>query len=147
MSITNDPLLTDIFEMVRVKMAAVAAITTILGSSPLRVYRNTPPGNTTYPVVIMTNTSKLIFNEDYKSVLFNIQLVIMSKSDNKTNQDILDREITTLFQDPDTCYNQDNTKIEKVNVTGGGSEFFDRINRTRMLPIFIEVLARRKTNL
>ena len=143
MSVNAEPLLTDVFQMIRVKLAANSTVTGIIGTSPLRCYRNNPPGNVSYPTIVMSLLSSFAANEDYVSIDYTIQLAIYSKSDNRSNQDILVRELMGIFSNPGTNYNQDLTKIEKINFSGGGGEIYIEDQRLRILPLTLFVKARR----
>ena len=53
----------------------------------------------------------------------------------------------SIFNDSDTIYNTNNTKIDKVFTSEIQGELWDEVNRVRNLPIILNVNLRRKTNL
>lgn len=147
MTITNDPLITDIFTMFRDKSNTVDNIKEIIGSDEcLRMYREFPQEKPKYPLITMLSLNTSSPNLDYLYRDYFIRLTIYTKSTNKSNQDVLEQELFNLFSDPDTNFSKNNTKIEFVHPQPVTGEFFDEKNRCYILPITYQVRARRKTN-
>lgn len=142
--IANDPLVTDICESIRAKIALNSTLTGILGSSPLRVYRTHPPKQATYPIVIITRVGKSSIGAVAVDYYFN--LTVHDKSIDATNRDLIEKEFQGIFDDPNclTDFSKNNTKIDQVIFIGGGTEFWDDKNKMHILPITIQVKARRK---
>ena len=152
-AISYDPLLTDIYEVIREKIGDNSTLTGILGvrtpTDMLRVYRMHPVTAATYPLVIMYLAGTDFFNHRGISVDFNINFSTYEKSVNKTNTDIISRELVGIFGDPgrQTKFNNDNTKIDQIIMSGGGFERFDDKFKTWITTIGIVVTARRKSHI
>lgn len=144
--ILNDPLVTDLMQMIRVKLAANSTVTAILGTAPLRVYRNHPPKDKVYPIIVMTRVGRDDETDRNTSVDFFINLAIFSISHDHTSEDVLEREILTTFGNPETNYSQDDTKVEEVEVNGNGVQLWDDTHRTYNTNIELRIKARRKSH-
>ena len=144
MSVNNDPLVTDLFETIRAKAALNTVLTGILGTAPLRMYRQHAPKVASYPLVVMSRVAKNLIGGI--GVNYFINLTIYDKSVNASNRDIIERELQGIFDDPNclTDFSKDNTKIDQVVFVDGGGEFWDDKNKIYIQPVPIMVKARRK---
>lgn len=153
MTIDYDPLLTDIFKIIREKIGANSTLTGLLGSySPtdtMRVYRHYPPKAVSYPLIVMNKVGQDIESNRSIAVDFFINLIIYNKNINKANIDTISRELMTIFGDPNsnTSFNKNNTKIDQIILTGFGAELWDDKNKVHFLPVGLNVKARRKNHL
>jgi len=144
----NDPLLTDIFTMISEKLEADVSVREILGEGPsFKLFRTNPPKQPKYPLLIMSFLTKNHEMQDYLYIDYYIRFLIKSTSSDHTDRDKLYQKLTSIFSDPDTNYNKNNTKIESISIMPTPGEFFEPDNRVYVLPETIMIKARRNINL
>ena len=150
MTIATDPLMTDIFTMIRAKIGASTTMTGILGEySPtdnLRVYRNHAPKVVNYPVITMNRSGRDDDTNRNTAIDFFILLSLFTNKISHTNEDIIERELLTVFGNPLTNFNQGDTKVDEIEISGAGGQLWDEKHRTWNLPIELRIRARRKNN-
>ena len=150
MTIATDPLMTDIFTMIRAKIGASTTMTGILGEySPtdnMRVFRNHPANNVSYPRITMTRAGRDNESNRNTAIDYFIILSIYTNSTSHANEDIIERELLTIFGNPQTNFNLGETFVDEVEINGGGGQLWDESHRTWNLPAELRIRARRKNN-
>lgn len=150
MTIANDPLMTDIFTMIRAKIGANATLVSKLGAyttvDVMRVYRNHPPKTVNYPLIVMTRTGRDDETNRNTAIDFFISLALFTNKSSHADEDIIERELLTVFGNPQTNFSTTNTRVDEVEIGGSGGQLWDDIHRTWNLPIELRIRARRKNN-
>ena len=150
MTISNEPLLSDIFSTIGAVMLTNATLKTKLGATEklLRLYRNHPKSHVSYPRIIMTQVGQNNQSQRKMAIDYFILLTLYTNKEDHADEDIIVREIMSEFDEKeDKDYSINNTKIEWIQFDNTSASLWDEEHRVWITPINLIVKARRKNNI